>query len=36
MIKNNVKILKSKDYLIYIKYVKNKYGKFYLKQFKNM
>ena len=36
MIKNNVKILKSKDYLIYIKYVKNKYGKFYLKQFKNI
>lgn len=36
MINNNVKILREKDYIKYILYVKTKYGKNYLKQFKNI
>lgn len=35
MEENNVKILRSKDYKPYIEYVKNKYGKDFLKTFRN-
>ena len=35
MLNNNVKILKSDDYSLYIRYIENKYGKDFLKQFKN-
>jgi hypothetical protein len=35
MIKNNIIILRSKDYQKYIDYISEKYGKNYLKQFKN-
>lgn len=34
MIKNNVKILRHKDYIVFIKYVKQTYGASYLQQFK--
>ena len=35
MIKNNVKILKSEQYNIYLKYISEKYGKKYLDSFKH-
>ena len=35
MLNNNVKILKSDDYSLYIRYIENKYGKDFLKRFKN-
>lgn len=35
VVKNNVEIWTSKDYMQYVKYVKQKYGKGYLHQFKN-
>lgn len=34
MVDNNVVILKSKDYIVFLKYVEQKYGKNYLKQFR--
>lgn len=36
MIENNVKILTSKDYNVFIKYVEEKYGKRFMLQFKHM
>lgn len=35
MLDNNVKILRYIDMIPYLTYVKNNYGKTYLKQFKN-
>ena len=35
MLANNVKILRTNDYMQFMKYVEDKYGKDYLKQFKN-
>lgn len=35
MLANNVKILRTNDYMHFMKYVEDKYGKDYLKQFKN-
>lgn len=35
MLKNNVRILRSDDYGQYVKYVEQKYGKDFLRQFKN-
>lgn len=34
MLKNNVIILKYKEYVKYVKYVNEKYGKNYIKQYK--
>lgn len=36
MLKNNVKIITSKQYEVYVNYVKDKYGNNYLKQFKQV